>query len=98
MTTDMSHWADGTKHYRVGGQDYAVEATTPGANVVPVGVAPMITELLQIIGEGDAPLLAVVRPTVVFACTPEGYAVDLTPLHTFPPGTSHEDALAQMED
>lgn len=35
------------------------------------------------------------RPTVIFACTEEGYAVDLTPLHRFPPGTTHEDALTQ---
>lgn len=100
MDTDMSHWADGTRHYRRGSQDYAVEATLPGANAVPVGVAPMIEELLEIIGEGKAPLQVVVRPTVIFACTREGFPTDehgLTPLAKFPPGTSHDDALAHYQ-
>lgn len=101
MPTDMSHWADGTRHYRIGDRDYAVEATTEHGNVIPVGFEPLVDELLQIVGDGRSPVLAVVRPTVVFACTPEGSPTvehGLTPLRTFPAGTTHEQAVAQLEE
>lgn len=97
MTTDMGGWAEGTLHFQVGGHDYAIEATaTAGMNMIPANAEPLIGELLNVIGDGQAPLYAVVRPTVVFECTPEGNPISLTPLHTFPPGTSHEDALAGL--
>ncbi|AJD82451.1 minor tail protein [Mycobacterium phage Sheen] len=97
LDTNMSHWADGTRHYSTDDGYLAVEAYTPECcHVVPQGAAPMINELLAVLGEGRQAVKHVVRPTVVFACNEEGLATDLTPLHKFPPGTSHEDALEQL--
>lgn len=64
----------------------------------------MIDELLVKLGESRAALKLVLRPTVVFLCSPEGFPVDadendhdpLTPLHTFPAGTTHVEALTQL--
>lgn len=96
MPTDMSHWADGTRHYRTSdGLDLAVEATDPTdwEVVIPQGAQPMVDELLVVAGTNRAAVKQVVRPTVILACTSDGFATDLTPLHTFAPGTTHEDAL-----
>lgn len=97
--TDMAHWADGTRHYATDdGKHFAVEATLvdEGTPVVPVGAQPMVDELLAVVGEGRAALKQVVRPTVVFDCTEDGMAVDMTPVAAFPAGTSHEAALTEM--
>jgi hypothetical protein len=98
LDTDMSRWADGTVHYHTDDGEYlAVEAYMPDcSSVVPQGALPMIDELIAVLGEGRQAVKHVVRPTVVFACNEEGIATDLTPLHKFPPGTSHEDALAEL--
>jgi hypothetical protein len=71
---------------------------------VDAGVTPetksLIDETLTALG---VPTLesgihkVVVEPTVVLACDADGVATDLTPIHSFPPGTSHEDAIAQLE-
>lgn len=95
--TDMSTWADGTRHYLTDdGRHFAVEATilADGASVIPVGAQPMINELLTLVGDGRAALKQIMRPTVIFECTDDGLAIDLTPLWTFAAGTTHEDALA----
>lgn len=107
VTEQLEGWAPGTRHYRTSdGQDFAVEAdpipdtandfVSEGggeAYMVPADEAPVVGELLMVLGETEKAVKLVVRPTVIFACTPEGAAIDLTPLHSFTPGTSHEDAL-----
>jgi hypothetical protein len=98
IDTDMFQWADGTRHYRTSdGLDFAIEATILAEDtpIVPTGAEPMVAELIEIIGAGRAPLKRVVRPTVMFECTETGAAVSLTPVHTFPAGTTYEEALAQ---
>lgn len=37
------------------------------------------------------------RETVIFECNDDGSPITLTPLRTFPPGTSHDDAITQFE-
>lgn len=88
-------WCPGTRIYRTSsGHCYAVEApNVPEGQAIPVGVSPMIEELLVKIGAGRAALKAVVRPTVIIPCNDDGSADDLAPTHTFPAGTTHEDAL-----
>lgn len=86
LSTDMSAWAPGTRHYALDdGTFVAVEA---GGGLTPLAEA-MIREALQ----GGIVTTQLPRPTVVFACNEDGAATDLTPLHTFPAGTSHEEAL-----
>lgn len=100
VDTEMSAWADGTRHYRGDdGKYFAVEATLveeEGTPIIPAGAQPMIDELLTVVGDGRAALKQIVRPTVVFECTEDGQAIDLTPVQTFPAGTTHAEALAAM--
>lgn len=60
----------------------------------------MVDELLTYINVDRSDVTHVMRPTVVLRCDADGLPVDgdMTPLRTFPPGTSHEDALAQLEE
>lgn len=97
LDTDMFAWPPGTRHYRAqDGTFLAVEATQPGEDAIPAGVAPIIDEVVELIGQGRKVEKIVVRPTVVFECNEDGSAGDLTPLQRFPAGTTHEDALVQM--
>lgn len=95
LDTDMSMWADGTLHFVTSdGEHYAVESST---EAIPEGAQCMIDELLAVIGTGRQALKLRLRPTVVFACNEDGTpAGTLTPVAEFPPGTTHEQALAQM--
>jgi hypothetical protein len=82
MGTDMSAWAHGTRHYQIDdGTHLAVESCL-------MYEAPVV---------GEQAVKQLGRPTVIFACTETGESLDgddaLTPLHSFEPGTSHEDAL-----
>ncbi|AUV61991.1 minor tail protein [Mycobacterium phage SWU2] len=97
LDVNMSRWADGTRLFVTDDDRYlAVEAYSPGESVVPVGAQPMIDELIELVGEGRQALKHVVRPTVIFECNDEGIATSLTPVHKAAPGTSHEDALAEL--
>ena len=95
LETDMSGWAEVTNHYQVGPDEYiAVEASpTDNAELVPTTMAPMVDEVLMTMGNGRAATKNILRPTMIFQCDVEGTATDLTPLFTFPPGTTHNDAL-----
>src|SRR5689334_1319444 len=98
-------WAPGTHLYSTSdGRYLAVEATDPGDDVelvIKPGDSPGGDDILLMIGETEASLKVVVRPTVIFLCNEEGQAIDaeendfdpLTPLHTFPAGTTHAEAL-----
>lgn len=93
VDSDMSTWAPGTQHYVTDNAVHLAVTVDAGLNDL---TAAGIDELLAANGQ---PTLAsgihkvVVAPTVIVECNDEGIAVSLTPLHTFPPGTSHEDAL-----
>lgn len=83
----------GTRHYQLGDQHVLIEAsTTP----VVEGVEAAVDEIIKVTTGEKLPVHRVVRPTVVFECNEEGIALSLTPIHKFPAGTSHEDALTQM--
>lgn len=105
VTENIVGWAPGTHQYACSdGKHLAVEATVklPGKVVSPIGEGPMPDEL--VVARHDDPRAdqIVVRPTVVFLCGEEGEPIDadendhdpLTPLHVFPAGTTHEQALA----
>lgn len=93
MCTDLSWAADGTRHYALNdGTHLLVEASTSS---VPSGAEPMVQELLTVLGTDLMSTKQVVRPTIIFTANEEGLPLSMTPLHTFPPGTSHEDALIQ---
>ena len=97
LDTDMSHWGPGVRHYQTG-DGYAAVSVDAG---VTLETKALIDETLTTLG---VPTLesgihrVVVEPTVVISCNADGVATDLTPLRTFPPGTSHEDAIAQLEE
>ena len=91
--TAMKSWAPGTRHYLAAdGTNLAVESMIDTL----AGEIPGLNELVTVMVGDTLPIHQVVRPTVVFACTEEGLAVDLTPIQTFPPGTAHEAALTEM--
>lgn len=106
MSENMGGWAPGTRHYRTpDGTNLAVEAPTiPQGQGIPAGAEPMIDALLIRLGTSRSALKVVARPTVVFLCDEHGQPVDadandrdpLTPLRVFPPGTTHDEALAEL--
>lgn len=97
IDADMPTWAPDTRHY----------VTTDGRHVavhVDAGLNDLTAALLdESLAASVLPTLPsgvhkiVVEPTTIFACAEDGTAIDLTPLATFPPGTSHEDAVSQLE-
>lgn len=109
IESELAGWARGTRLYSTSdGRYLAVEATNieelaPHA-VIEVGQGPLIDELLLKMGHTRSALKLVVRPTVVFLSDEQGQPVDsdendhdpLTPLHRFPAGTSHAEALAAI--
>jgi hypothetical protein len=107
ITEMLEGWTCGTRHYKTSdGKNLAVEATLNHGEVTIIerGQSPMADDLAAILGTSRAALKMVVRPTVVFLCSEDGEPVDadendhdpLTPLHVFPAGTTHEDALTQL--
>lgn len=91
----MATWAPDTRHYVTDDGQHLAVHVADGLDAV---TTELINESLEVSGiptlESGIHTL-VVEPTTIIECTEEGIAVNLTPLHTFPPGTSHEDALAQ---
>lgn len=96
--TEMASWAPHTRHYlAVDGTHLAVESSSESLDDIDIpAVGDAVDEVLKLVVGELLPVHQVVRPTVVFACTDEGLAVDLTPLQTFPPGITHEAALEAM--
>lgn len=96
ITADPPGWAPVTKHYRTeDSKDFAI--TVYGG--IPPSVVPLIDQALA---ESGAPSLIsgqhqiVAEPTTVVSCNADGTAIELTPIATFPSGTSHENALVEM--
>jgi hypothetical protein len=93
LSAEMAALPPGARHYRVGADDYvAVMVDTEALTAMAEG---MLDELHRIIGADIQSTMRVVRPTEILAVTADGLPIDMTPLHTFPPGTSHEDALTR---
>lgn len=85
--TYMGNWSPGTRHYAISDGTYvAVE--------VDSGITPEMAAAVQQVA-GAALLNYAPRPTVIISVNSEGNATSLERLHTFPPGTTHEDALIQ---
>jgi hypothetical protein len=90
-------WAPGTQHWRTDdGRNLAVEASP---DAIPAGFATeVIDELLTAVGESFGSTKIVLPQTVIMECDPDGTPLDdfvPEPLWTFPPGTTHEQALEQ---
>jgi hypothetical protein len=92
----MAAWAPDTRHYVTeDGRHLAVHVATD-LN------ARTITFIDEALAANEIPALSsgshkvVVEPTTVFECTEEGNAITLDPVHSFPPGTSHEAALHEL--
>jgi hypothetical protein len=98
VAAEMPGWAPGTRHYvTAGGQHLAVQVDE-GMTALSEAA---LDESLQALGfpalESGVHRI-VIQPTTILPCTEDGQAITLDPLYTFPPGTSHEDALAQIEE
>lgn len=90
VNLDMGFWAPLTKLYAIS------DGTFVAVEVPDMGFLPeQISELAGIAGIDVTGAKHAERPTVIVACNDEGIATDLTPLNTFPYGTSFEDALTQ---
>lgn len=96
LPTDMSTWASGTKHYQLANGD-CVAVMVDTEELTPLGEA-YLGHFASVAGVALKNVTRIPRPTHVIACTPEGYAISLTPVKTFPPGTTHEQALTQLEE
>lgn len=92
----MGHWAPGTKHYRLSDGSH-VAITVDTEELTPLGEA-YLAEVHAVAGVDLRMTKRIPRPTTVIACDDEGRAEHLTPLRTFPPGTTHEDAISQLEE
>lgn len=97
LATDMSTWAPGTKHYQVSGGYVAVTVDTE--ELTPLGEA-YVSEMAKVAGVLLKNCTRTPRPTQVIACDAEGYPIGghLTPVRTFKAGTTHEQALTQLEE
>lgn len=85
----------GTQHYLLDGvQHVLIEASSTDPEIPAVEAA--VDELIKVSSGEILPVHRVIRPTVVFECNDEGIALSLTPIHKFPPGTTHEAALGEM--
>lgn len=91
----LPQFAPRTNQYNCG--DHYLLVTVPAADIpVPAGLLPTIGSMK--VGE------IVCGPTAVFLCDENAQVLDadgdptngLTPIATFPPGTTHEDALAAL--
>lgn len=95
VDSEMSSWTPDTRHYLAADGTHlavSVQANLTEQTIQYIEEALAAAELPKL--EGGAYAI-VASPTTVIECNDEGIALSMTPLHTFPPGTSHEDALAQ---
>lgn len=95
LDTDMAIWGPGARHYQTSdGRHLAVKVDDTGT--LADSYADKVDQLLTAIGQ---PAVAsgkhriVPQPTAIIECNGDGSPIDLTPEHTFPAGTSHDDAL-----
>jgi len=98
IAADPPGWAPVTNHYRTNDSPQKDLAVTVFGGLTPT-IETAINQALT--GNGAAGLVIgqdeiVPQPTTVIGCNPDGSTDNLTPVATFPPGTSHEDALAEM--
>ncbi|MGB3602702.1 MAG: hypothetical protein WBA38_04015 [Gordonia sp. (in: high G+C Gram-positive bacteria)] len=94
----LPHMASTTNHYRLNNGTHVLITVPADVQPVPAGLAPILGSIRINRTEPG--------PTLVFLADPEGQPIDadgdptngLTPIRTFPPGTTHEQALAQTEE
>lgn len=94
LDTVLEAFPPNTKHYRLASGDHiAVNADS----IPPSAVQSVVSDVLTYVGADLQKTTMMLLPTVVWACTADGLPTEagMTPLHTFPPGTSHEDAVTQ---
>lgn len=96
LDTDMSHWGNNVRHYQLQNGFVAVSVDS-GVNGETKALIDDTLTALGVPTLDSGVYKIVVEPTVIIGCNSVGVANDLTPLRTFPPGTSHEDAIAQLE-
>jgi hypothetical protein len=82
----------GAKIYQVGDEYVAVMVDAESPNV-----AAMLDETMRVLNIDPHMVTRLPRPTEVLPVNALGEPLSMTPLRTFPPGTTHEDALTQLE-
>lgn len=90
----MVGWPPGTRHYEIdGGASYlAVQVDTSGPSPEMIAYVEQIFD--DSTGIPRMPTNYITRPTTVLECDENGAAEHLTPLHTFPPLTQFDEAIA----
>jgi hypothetical protein len=86
----------GTRHYRVRPGEYIAVMVDEG--VESPGVEAMLGEAFKILGIDAHHTTRLARPTQVLSVNEFGEPLDMTPIRTFPPGTTHEQAIAEFEE
>lgn len=85
----------GTKIYQVGEQYVAIMVD---AGSESPQVDAMLDEAMRVLNIDPHMVARLPRPTEVLPVTALGEPISMTPLRTFPPGTSHENAVTQFEE
>lgn len=93
----MSHWGNSVRHYELADGTHIAVSVDSGVNDRTEGYIDDTLAALGVPTLDSGIHKLVVEPTVIIACNADGLAEHLTPLRTFPPGTTHDDALAQLE-
>ncbi|AIT13436.1 hypothetical protein PBI_RONRAYGUN_23 [Mycobacterium phage RonRayGun] len=89
---DVPGWAPGTQHYNTDDGNTIAVCVDIGPNETTLGY--LDETLSALVGQPIAGRHNIIQqPTTIIDCFPDGTVEQLTPMHTFPPGTSHEDAL-----
>ncbi|MDO3023413.1 hypothetical protein DDK07_07845 [Mycobacteroides abscessus] len=89
LQTDLCAWPQGCKHYRLSDGSYVViDIDTPEERH-----DRHVDEITR-----GAAYVYTARPTVVIAVDENACATSLDRLHEFPPGTTHTEALEQIEE
>lgn len=89
---DVGGWAPGTRHYNTSDGNTVAVCVDAGPNERTT--AALDETLSALVGH---PIIGrhkiIQRPTTVIDCYPDGTVEHLTPMHTFPAGTTHDQAL-----
>lgn len=90
LEDEPGHCAPGARIYAIDDGAHVLVQVDSGPQGV---VAELIGGVLKAMSAGNTQI--VLQPTTIVPCNPDGTTESLTPTHSFPPGTTHEQALTQ---
>lgn len=97
VDSEMPTWAPDTRHYVTSDGRHLAIHVHDGLDEKMTALVDAALAALEVPTLASGVYAVAVSPTTVLECTEDGLPTTLTPLYTFPPGTTHEQALAQIE-